>query len=307
MKTSDLGQQVFQPFPEGERHLPRFLKRTASFSLLGVLLFGFVNSVGHFRTADSIFSTLTKIQKPIPPEESYRFHRVWGSFGGLDLDSISGLKPQDFRAMVLSSTPRVLRKRLESYISEAFHNAVKYQIDPFWILAIMWTESHFKPAARSRVDATGLMQIMPVTGHYLSTKMRKPVSMRMARELIKDPRINIEMGTFYLRQLLRNFKGSYRYATVAYNMGPTRVRYRLRNRLQVGVKNHYLNKVRRAYRRLSKGYRHYLFREANAYKKTLVISPEYFWWQYRKSPQYEFSDLKIPQTVAYKVSHVTRL
>ncbi len=176
------------------------------------------------------------------------------TFGPIDIIRTNELSKADLEQNILDSTPPSLRKRLKKYIKTTMEFASKYQVDPFWALAIMWTESHFISSARSYVRATGLMQIMPQTGHFLSHAMNRPVSPRVARRLIKDPIVNIEMGIFYLKQLFESFGRNYRLATVAYNMGPARVRWRLRRRLDVGVRNRYLDKVRRAYSKLTRNY-----------------------------------------------------
>ena len=151
--------------------------------------------------------------------------------------------------------------------------AEKYQVDPFWVMAVMWVESHFNPKAQSHVYATGLMQILPGTGHFLHQKMGRSVSPKLSYELIEIPENNIELGVFYLKKLLTLFKGNYILATVAYNMGPTTVRKRLKYGLPVGVNNLYLNKVRSAYFNLSRSYRRYIVTTQPAYLKTYAAWP----------------------------------
>ena len=159
------------------------------------------------------------------------------------------------RSQVLEATPRKMRERLEKYIDYAFFYAQKYQVDPLWVVSIMWVESHFKPEVKSRVEAMGLMQLMPGTAQYLNHLLDRPVPSKLAVELSKDPAHNIQLGTFYLKRLLNRFKGSHIYATVSYNMGPGFTLRRLRMGRPVGTRNRYLNKVRRAYNRLSSGVR----------------------------------------------------
>ena len=120
----------------------------------------------------------------------------------------------------------------------------------------MWTESHFNPNAKSYVNARGLMQIMPRTGYFLAVAFKKPVkNVKMAIRMTKKPVPNIEMGVFYLKKILIEFNQNYSFATAAYNMGPGGVKKRLRRGLKVGNKNKYLDKVRRAYNTLIKGYK----------------------------------------------------
>lgn len=211
----------------------------------------------------------------------YSFHHVQESFGGVDLKRIREFQKGQFENLILSSTPDLLRDGLQHYLPRALEMANKYAVDPFWVLAVMWTESHFNPEATSRVDAQGLMQIMPMTGHYLVKKMSrletefdvKKLSGVPASKLpLQDPVVNIEMGSYYLKNLLSQFNGSHRLATVAYNMGPNGVRRRLRKNLPTGVRNLYLDKVRRAYKRLTRDYLRYLAKNDPPYKKTLVLA-----------------------------------
>lgn len=211
----------------------------------------------------------------------YHFTNAAGSFRGVDLSRIREIPKSQFEDLILSSTPVRLRPRLERYISLSLKMAEKYQVDPFWVIAVMWTESHFNPEAVSRVEAQGLMQVMPTTGEYLVRKMSRlqtvypihKLKTKTAADLpLQDPVLNIEMGSFYLRMLLKQFKGNYRLATVAYNMGPNGVKNRLRKNLPTGVRNLYLNKVQAAYADLTKQYLVVLGQTPRPYLKTFVVS-----------------------------------
>ena len=183
---------------------------------------------------------------------NYNFSNVDKTFAPkLDLKIIQEFNRVEFEQMILLAVPLNLRDDLRPFLKMALENSQRYQIDPFWLLAIMWTESHFNPKAMSPVRAIGLMQVMPGTSHYLTQKMKRPVSPKLAYHLAAEPSMNIKMGAFYLRMLLKQFKGNHKLATVAYNMGPYRVKQRLKNNLPVGVHNQYLDKVRNNYRRLT--------------------------------------------------------
>ncbi|MBM7422756.1 transglycosylase SLT domain-containing protein [Spongiibacter marinus] len=98
--------------------------------------------------------------------------------------------------------------------------AEKENIDLKWIYAIARQESAFASDARSPVGARGLMQLMPGTARTLARQMGRPVP--RGKELL-EPDTNIEMGGFYLGQLLKRFNGNRILATAAYNAGPSRV------------------------------------------------------------------------------------
>lgn len=176
----------------------------------------------------------------------------------LNTDKISQITPHKFKKMVMGGVPRKLHKRLERLLVPTLEISQKYQVDPFWVLAVMWTESHYNPKSISPVGAQGPMQIMPRTGEYLY-KLHKnkghdefygphlPKSYKRYLETI----VNIEYGVFYLKHLLQMFNNDPIKATVAYNMGPSWVRKRLKSGLPVGQRNQYLRKVLWAYGQLT--------------------------------------------------------
>lgn len=89
------------------------------------------------------------------------------------------------------------------------------------LLSITRQESNFDVAARSRVGARGLMQLMPATARAVSRQMRT----RYDRDaLTVDPGYNISLGSKYLGDLIEEFDGSYIMAIAGYNAGPHRVR-----------------------------------------------------------------------------------
>lgn len=63
---------------------------------------------------------------------------------------------------------------------------------------------------------------------------------------------NLEVGIFYLKNLLAAFDNNTLHATVAYNMGPFWTKGQLRNKLPVGENNHYLKKVMNNYYHIAK-------------------------------------------------------
>lgn len=212
---------------------------------------------------------LKEIQKPSYHYESVHYQKK--AFGRIDLDRISELSKAEFEKLLFSAVPRNLRQRFALYIPIALGMAETYQVDPFWAIAVMWTESHFDVYARSHVNAMGLMQVLPETGRFLSRKLKRPVTKEYAVQMIQHPRFNIEMGVYFLGRLRDQF-GSTRLATVAYNMGPTRVRRRLAMGLPVGVRNNYLNKVRRHYSSLTRDFKKQVMARPRPYQLTYVVA-----------------------------------
>jgi soluble lytic murein transglycosylase-like protein len=75
------------------------------------------------------------------------------------------------------------------------------------VAGIVAVESNFKPAARSRVGATGLMQIMPRTAAYNG-----------CGDLL-DPEENLRCGVKVLRFYLDRYEGNLVFGLAAYNSG----------------------------------------------------------------------------------------
>src|SRR5215211_4707233 len=68
-----------------------------------------------------------------------------------------------------------------------YEKAVKYDVDPALVAAVIEQESRFKPRARSHVGARGLMQLMPRTGRWMG-----------ARDLY-NPEQNVDAGVKYIK------------------------------------------------------------------------------------------------------------
>ncbi len=87
------------------------------------------------------------------------------------------------------------------------------------ILAVMREESHFNPSVVSSAKAEGLMQLMPATATWIATKKQ----IKYNSSTIQDPEVNIDLGVWYLRYLLNQFKNDDTLAIEAYNAGITNV------------------------------------------------------------------------------------
>ena len=92
-----------------------------------------------------------------------------------------------------------------------FSEAKKNNLSPELLAAVVHTESKFNPAARSRVGAVGLMQLVPRTGRW------------MGASNLLDPVQNIGAGAKYLKYLSDRFPGDQQKAVAAYNAGPGNV------------------------------------------------------------------------------------
>jgi soluble lytic murein transglycosylase len=96
-----------------------------------------------------------------------------------------------------------------------------YGVDPNLVMAIIKVESKFDSEAVSKKGAIGLMQIMPETGIWASEK----VGIEGFEENdLYNYDTNIQIGTWYIGNLINEFDGDIRNAVAAYNGGSGNVR-----------------------------------------------------------------------------------
>jgi soluble lytic murein transglycosylase len=94
-------------------------------------------------------------------------------------------------------------------------------LDKNLVMALIRAESSFNRQAHSWADAYGLMQIIPRTARALAEELDLELTIPLD---LFDPDLNINLGTYYLNKLLRQFDNKPEYAAAAYNAGPHRVK-----------------------------------------------------------------------------------
>lgn len=105
--------------------------------------------------------------------------------------------------------PEISDEELEEIAKLTIDSSNEYDLDPYWMLAIMYTESRFRNNVVSNEGARGLMQLIPSTAKIYG----------VTKEQLHIPSINIDTGFQYYRYLLDMFDDQ-RMATIAYNQGP---------------------------------------------------------------------------------------
>ncbi len=94
-------------------------------------------------------------------------------------------------------------------------------LDPFLVAGLVRQESEFNPQAVSKTGARGLAQIEPATGKELSRRLKLTTYSSAG---LFQPRLNLELGTYYLKSLIGLTGGREDAALAAYDAGLTHVR-----------------------------------------------------------------------------------
>jgi soluble lytic murein transglycosylase len=113
-------------------------------------------------------------------------------------------------------------QRYPSPFRDVMYKATKaLGLDMAWVYGLIRQESRFVMNAKSQVGATGLMQLMPGTAHFVAKKIGLH---DYDHSQVNDIDTNIQLGTSYLNMVLQDLDGSPVLATAAYNAGPGRPR-----------------------------------------------------------------------------------
>lgn len=99
--------------------------------------------------------------------------------------------------------------------------ARQLDLDEAWVNGLIRQESRFIAQAKSRVGASGLMQLMPATAKWVAGKIGLK---DWQGSQVNDVDTNLSLGTYYLRHVLDTLDGSPVLASAAYNAGPGRAR-----------------------------------------------------------------------------------
>ncbi len=92
-------------------------------------------------------------------------------------------------------------------------------LDPYQVAGLIRQETIFTSRARSSAAAYGLMQVLVPTARLTARKYG--VSREITAESLYEPRLNVQLGTAYLRDQIDKF-GRIEYVAAAYNAGPGR-------------------------------------------------------------------------------------
>lgn len=189
---------------------------------------------------------------------NYKKHSYFNVLLLLVVSLVTGLgitifseKPQNYATealveKILREESSLLDGRLNAdFVPYLVSVAKDHELDPLLVLAVMKVESSFKPDAKSRAGALGLLQLKPIAAKEVTkvfaTRWYGP------RHLM-NPFVNVKIGIQYLAHL-KNLVGKDKIRILsAYNLGPTHVK-----RLQ-SHSTKYARKVLKAYTQFLKKY-----------------------------------------------------
>ncbi len=115
----------------------------------------------------------------------------------------------------------------EAHRSLARIAAARFDLPEHWVYSIMRQESRYQPRQISYTAALGIMQMIPKTAKIVGRAIGVPFQI----ETFFQPGRNVLFCTYYLAELLRDFKGQVVFASAAYNAGaPAIKRFLARHR-----------------------------------------------------------------------------
>jgi soluble lytic murein transglycosylase len=125
-------------------------------------------------------------------------------------------------AVEIDNLPRPYWEALfpRPYWNDLKRFSVANGLDPYLVASLIRQESEFNPAAVSRANAVGLMQLLPKTGKLVA---KQESLKRYSATQLFTPVVNLQLGTRYFRGMVDQFGGSFEYALAAYNAGSDRV------------------------------------------------------------------------------------
>jgi len=123
--------------------------------------------------------------------------------------------------------------------------AKQYNLNPNYVAAVIYSESHFNSQATSPVGARGLMQIMPATGAGIAKNLGE--GDKYSANKLYEPETNIRYGCYYLNTLVTKYAYSSSLPLIAYNGGVGLAdRYAVNQRLVLNSEtSYYVVKVKK--------------------------------------------------------------
>lgn len=148
----------------------------------------------------------------------WRLYRIARTLDEMGLPWISTLAAQRLSYVYTNPPPALYRLVYPlAYINLVRQNAEENGFDPLLQLAMIRQESLYQPDAVSIADAMGLTQIIPDTADFLTLQLG--IEDFTYTDLFR-PSVSIELGAYYLGNLIDDADGDFWVAVAGYNGGP---------------------------------------------------------------------------------------
>ena len=98
------------------------------------------------------------------------------------------------------------------YLQLVLSECATREVDPDFIIRLMYVESGYDKNARSAKYAYGLMQLLYPTACEVDPSLESYYQ-------LFDPEVNVRIGVAYFKMLLLRYGGDYQLAAIAYNRG----------------------------------------------------------------------------------------
>jgi soluble lytic murein transglycosylase len=210
-----LAGSFFAPHSSGGEKFVYFISAMILINLLSVTLYPSKATASH-----------TKSQKSSRELKKVRLHQAHQLLGktykksivkvGEEITDIEDFVKTQLKARLAGRFEKLVGKIQRSILTESKLNS----FDPLFLMAVIQTESSFNPLAKGPYGEVGLMQLRPETAKWISKKYG--IKWRGTRSL-KDPVVNIAIGSAYLDYLRSSFDFHSRLYIAAYNMGGANV------------------------------------------------------------------------------------
>ena len=149
----------------------------------------------------------TKDGEPVDESNAEQFADEIIEENGITSQTVDSEKngPRQAVSIDFSLIPDHLVERVTQHADRIVSFAQQRDITPSLVFAIIHTESHFNPQARSWIPAYGLMQIVPQTAGKDAYNHLNGEYKLLGPDILYDPAQNIELGTAYIDLLLERY------------------------------------------------------------------------------------------------------
>lgn len=129
--------------------------------------------------------------------------------------------------LIIDNSTTILKRIYPLKFSKhVFKYSEENSIDPYLVFAIIKAESSFNPNAISKKNAIGLMQLTEGTAKWGAESIKLE---NFSTSDIYDPEVNIMIGCWYIKQLMKEFEDNIELVIAAYNGGSGNVKEWLSN------------------------------------------------------------------------------